>query len=288
MLDKNKVEALISLLDETDENIYEQLKESILFYGIDIIPLLEQKWETTTEEYVRQRIENITHQIQFEDVCIELKNWVSFGSNDFLKGYIIISKYYYPELKEDIIIKTINRIVKDTWLELNDSLTPLEKIKVLNHIIFGIHEFSSSIFNYNSPQNLFLNVLLETKRGNSLSLGLLYIIIANKLGLPIYGVNLPEHFIIAYINENTNTDNLSKDDILFYINPFSRGAVFTKLEINMYIKHLKLPENDVYYQPCNNIDLLVRLLENLNMVYSKSDNTEKVNEITTMLNILKS
>ncbi|MDP4265884.1 MAG: transglutaminase-like domain-containing protein [Bacteroidota bacterium] len=286
MYNRSEIEALVSLLDETDESLYNQLKEKIIFYGVDIVPVLEKKWEITSEEYVRQRIENITHQIQFEDVCIELKNWLAFGSSDILKGYIIVSKYHYPELNPENINNTINHIVRDVWLELNDTLTPLEKIKVLNHIIFDVHNFSSSIFNYNSPQGLFLNILLESRRGNSLSLGLLYIIVARKLGFPIYGVNLPEHFILTYLNESADPEFSNGDDILFYINAFSRGAAFTRTEIDSYLKHLKLEMDESFYSPCSNVDLIKRLLNNLKMAYDKTGYPEKVKEIEMMIEIL--
>jgi regulator of sirC expression with transglutaminase-like and TPR domain len=97
--------------------------------------------------------------------------------------------------------KQVQQIKHDVWLEINDELTAMEKVKIINHILFDVHQFSGNIANYHAPQNSFINSVLETKKGNPVSLGILYMIIAQELQIPIYGVNLPEHFIVAYVDE---------------------------------------------------------------------------------------
>ena len=118
--------------------------------------------------------------------------------NDLLRGVFLISRYQYPDLEIKEMEISLDRIIKDVWLELNNNLTALEKVRILNHIIYDVHGFTKNTKNFYSPQNSFINQVLETGKGNPISLAVVYIIIAQRLNLPVYGVNLPKNFILAY------------------------------------------------------------------------------------------
>ncbi|MBN2174815.1 MAG: transglutaminase family protein, partial [Bacteroidales bacterium] len=129
------------------------------------------------------------------------------------------------------------------------------------------------------------NNLLETKKGNHLSIGILYIVLAQKLNLPVFGVNLPQHFILAYLDElfEELIPSVNENEVLFYINPFNKGAVFTSREIEMFIKHLKLKADESYYKPCDNISIIRRLIENMIFVFDKLGHNEKVAELKVLI-----
>jgi regulator of sirC expression with transglutaminase-like and TPR domain len=284
-----ELKALISLLDEPDEVILEQIQQKIFSYGADAVPYLEKAWENSFDSILQSRIEEIIHKIQFDNVYMELNNWYHFGARNLYLGYLLLTKFQYPDLNEDTIKSQIDALAQDVWLELNDNLTFLEKIRVINHILFEVHGFSANTANFHSPQNSYINTLLETKKGNPLSLGILYIIIAQKNNLPVFGVNLPEHFVLAFTNQfpENNLSFIKENEVLFYINPFNKGAVFTKKEIDMFIKQLKLKPNQSYYNPTENEEIIKRLLNNLIHSYEKLGYTNKVMELELLLNIFK-
>ncbi|MCK4638179.1 MAG: hypothetical protein KAT33_02045, partial [Bacteroidales bacterium] len=153
--------ALISLLDEPDNRMFDQIKEKIFTYGIDAVPSLENAWENSFDNLIQQRIENIIHKIQFDNLFVELKKWSQNNYKDLLHGFILLSQYQYPDLDKGKITKQISQIIQDIWLELNNYLTALEKIKVINHILFDIHKFTSNKSNIYTPENFFINNLLE-------------------------------------------------------------------------------------------------------------------------------
>lgn len=292
-INKKELNALIHLLDDPDEIIYSEIKNKFLSLGPPAIPHLESAWENTYDIIMQKRIEQIIHFIQFSKLKSELENWGNLESEDLLKGLLLIAHYQYPDLNEEKLRKQLKQITQDVWLDLNEDLTALEKINVLNHILFEVHNFSgSSINNYYSPQNSFFNCLLETKKGNPVMLSCLYIIIAQELKIPIYGVNLPEHFICAYMDEQQNLVNLSgieaiKEHILFYINPYRKGIVFQHSDIDVFLKQLKLESLPAFYSPCNNKDIIVRVLRNLIFSYEKLGHADKIEELTSLIEILK-
>jgi regulator of sirC expression with transglutaminase-like and TPR domain len=286
-----ELSALISLLDDPDETVFNQIQDRLLSLGQEVIPHLESAWENSFDPLFQNRIENIIHKIQFDSIKEDLHNWAMLGGQNLLFGTILVARYQYPDLNEEKIKKQIDQIRQDVWLELNNNLTALEKVRVINHILFEVHGFGGNTTNFHAPQNSYINNVLESKRGNPLSLAILYTIIAQSLNIPIFGVNLPEHFIVAYKEEHdfpAITDDLQHGNILFYINPFSKGSVFSRKEIDTFLKQLKLEQDPSYYEPCNNIDIIKRLIRNLIYAFEKLGYVEKMNELKNLITALDS
>lgn len=284
MKDAAELKALISLADEPDEQLYAQIRSRILFYGVDAIPSLESAWETTLEDSLQQRLIQLIHQIQQETLFTDLQHWSRFGNEDMLRGFILVTRYQYPDLDVDAITREVGRIAQELWLELNNDLTPLEKVKVLNHVFYDINRFSGNTTNIHLPDNFYLKNLLESKKGNPLSLGIFYLIIAKSMRIPIYGIDLPKHFILAYTDDENNTH--SADDVVFYLNPFNKGAVFTKNEIDLYIKQLRLEPQSKFYTPCSNKNIIKRLIKGLADSYVLSGNNDKADELNHLVQAL--
>ena len=288
-LDKGKVTALISLLDDPDENVFDHIKVELESYGKDVIPLLEDAWEHQSFGVLYQsRIENIVHNIQFELVKHSLADWIESSEKDLLDACIIIAQYQYPDLDKAAIYSYFAKLEKDIWIELNDGLTALEKLKIMNHIIFDVHDFKGNTSNYHSPDNSFINRVIEFKKGNPISLSIVYLILAKRLQLPIHGVNLPRHFILAWGDDyqlGTNKDH-NNHEILFYINPFSGGSVFGKNDINSFLKELHLKPHPMFFLPCSNYDIITRSLNNLIHSFDKNGNSEKADEIRELQKIV--
>jgi len=286
-LSKKELTALINLLDDPDDNIFGTVKSKLLDMGEKVIPVLESAWETSFNPLLQTRIENIIHRIQFERVIDVLKAWKKKRSHDLWEGAMLIARYQYPDLNEEKLLKQLQIIRQDVWLELNENLTALEKVKVINHILFDVHRFGGNTENYHAPENSFLNKVIENKKGNPLTLSIIYLLIANQLSLPISGINLPEHFVLAYTDEYAAPEIQGEERLLFYINPFSKGAVFSKKEIDMFLKQLNIAPEKSYYTPCTNVHIVQRLVRNLISAYTRSGNSEKVEELEEVLKILE-
>jgi regulator of sirC expression with transglutaminase-like and TPR domain len=112
-------------------------------------------------------------------------------------------------------------------------------------------------------------------------------IIAQRLNMPVYGVNLPRHFVLAYADEYfTRPDRIQDSSVMFYINPFSKGTAFSRKEIEYFIRQLKLPSLPEFFQPCSNLDILIRVCNNLINSYNQLGYPDKVNEVKALQNIL--
>jgi len=285
--EEKELKALIHLLEDPDNQIFEQIRNKLLSLGQEVIPALEHVWESTFNNTLQSRIEDIIQTIQFNSVRDALQVWAISGGIDLLAGTMLIARYQYPDLDEEQVRRQIEQIRKDVWLELNPNLTAFEKVRVINHILFDVHGFAGNTSNYHAPQNSYINNVLETKKGNPLLLSIIYSIIAQGLNIPIYGVNLPEHFILAYRDELIeHMGQEEEESILFYINPFSKGAVFSRREIDDFLKQLKLSPKASFYESCSNIDIIRRQLRNLIVSYEKLGYPNKVKDLKKLLDTL--
>ncbi|MCD4834394.1 MAG: transglutaminase-like domain-containing protein [Bacteroidales bacterium] len=285
MADDKEIKALLQLLDDPNDEVFEHVSENILKQGENIIPELEKVWEKSLNAILQERIENLIQEIQFSSTQKQLKEWKESGAVDLLKAAYLIAKYQYPDLKYNDIIEAFNKIKRDAWLEINNNLTALEKTRILNHILFQVHKFSGNSSNFFAPQNSYINHVFDTKKGNPLTLGIIYISLAQELNIPIYGVSMPRNFILAYIDEY-NIHDPYKDDVLFYINPYNNGKVLGEREIDYFLKQQKIESKKSYYSPCSNIEIIKKLILNLIYSYEKLGYPEKVNDMKKLFNIV--
>jgi regulator of sirC expression with transglutaminase-like and TPR domain len=282
--ENKELNALVHLLDEPDDKVFDSIREKIHSFGKEAIPYLEKTLDATFDAFIQERAGVIIRDIQQGELHTEFTNWINTSSSDLLKGFLLVTRTHYPEINEEDLTIRVEQMKMDAWLELNDNLTALENIKVLNHIIYYVHNFDGNKTNLFAPRNFYLNTFLETRKGSALSLGMLYIILAQKLKIPVYGVNLPQHFILAYVSELA-AGVPSMDDVLFYINPLNKGAVFTKREIELFIQQLKINPDRTYFAPCSNIDIIKRLIGNLIHSYTQLGYPEKIEDLERLLKL---
>lgn len=291
-MEENKaILALIQLLEDPDENVFHHVYQQLLNYGTKVIPILETSWELDVKSKEHQnRIEQLIHEIHFSETQKKLKNWKKTENKDLIEAWIIITNWKYPGIDKNIILNKIDSIKQDVWLEINEQHTAYEKVKIINKIFFNYHKFKGNNQNYHSPLNSFLNTVLETRQGNPLSLSIIYSYIAQKLNIPIYGVNLPNHFVLAYIDENkvnSMIGNETTSGVLFYINAFSNGSILYEDDIRTFLNQLKLKEHNSYFEPCANTLIIQRMIINLISSYQALGNQEQVNELLILKEILK-
>ena len=270
MSDKTKIKHLLNLLDDKNDEVYSKVKPEIIKYGKPIIPDLELFWANSKNKLVQYRIENIIKKINFLDIKIEFNDWLKNDKYDLLKITYIISKIRNPELDFTKLKNQIFKIKDNIWLEFNDNLTGLEKVTILNKIFFDLHNFKT-ITQLKNVNLSFVDNLLKTRKGDFFSISLLYLIISQRLDMPVYGVDLPNTFVLAYKDAYSDPfDNiLSQNNVLFYINPFLKGRPFNREQIEAYIKQQKLKYKKKYFEITDNIIVIKNYIEYLILFYER-------------------
>jgi regulator of sirC expression with transglutaminase-like and TPR domain len=206
-----------------------------------------------------------------------LTAWKDAGGTDLLEGMWLVATYQYPDLDYNKIKAEFEQLFYEAWVDMKEDSNSADTVKILNNVVFGKLKFSANTKNFHSPSNSMINNVLESRKGNPIALCVVYLLIAQKLKLPIYGVNLPNLFILTY-----KTD----EEPQFYINAFNKGLIFSKADIDNYISHLNLTPNPIYFDPCDHIDIIARVFRNLIVSFEKIGEAEKVKEVKELLAIV--
>jgi regulator of sirC expression with transglutaminase-like and TPR domain len=282
------LDAMISLLDDPDAEAFRHVHDQIAALGTIAVSSLEAAWENSFNPVMQKRIEELVHKIQVDHLLKEFSEWVEEGGQDLLKGYILITRYQYPELDIDKILNKLQHLVRDAWLELNNNLTALEQVRVLNHIMFMVYKFKDASSDQPTPENYYINIVLESRQGTPLSIGMIYLIAAMRLNMPISGVDLPRYFVLAYTNRAIGEPVSGMDslEVLFYVNPYARGVVFTRKELGEYLKHIGMEPESRFYMPATNVAIIRRLVMELQESYRSSGKNDKAGELDAFLDLL--
>jgi len=274
---ESEIKALVTLLDDDDIEVVQHVEKQLRTIGGSVIPLLEDHWqENGLNPILQKKIEDLIHDLQYNLLITRLVEWKNNGYQDLLEGMWLVATYQYPDLSLEKLRQSINDIYFDVWLEFRDDLHPHDQVRILNQVFFEKYKFVSNTKNFHSPANSMLNQVFEQRKGNPISLCVIYMLIAKRLGMPVSGVNLPSLFVLTYKNPQ----------IQFYINVFNRGLIFSKADISNYIKQMHLLPQDSFYQPCTNLDIISRVFRNLIVSFEKVSDLERVQEVEKILKIL--
>lgn len=271
-----ELKALVSLLDDEDEQVVSHVTDKIRSLGKEVIPYLEQEWENNFNPQTQQKIEGLIHDLQYELLKHRVTEWYTSPDQDLLNGLWLVATYQYPDLELEKLKQDLEQIYYEAWLEFKPDMYPLDQIKVLNGVLFNKLKFSANTKNFHSPGNSMINVVLETRKGNPISLCVIYMMVAQKLKLPVYGVNLPNLFVLVYKDGNQ----------AFYINAFNKGLIFSRQDIENYIHELKLAPQPSFFEPCSNLEIIRRVFRNLIMSFDKMGEHEKAEEVKELLLII--
>ena len=288
MQESKEIKALLTLIEDPDEEIYQTVSDHIVSLGKDIIPNLENLWENELSEATQERIELLIHRLHFKDLKEEISTWISAEGN-LLSGAIIIAKYHHPNLNINLVLQEIEKIRRNTWLELNNYLTPIEKISVINSILYNYFNLTGVEMDYQKPDHFQINKTLETKTGNSISIGIIYLILCDLLDVPVSAMNIPQQFLLGYFDDYFDISNPTghpSQKVVFYIDPLS-GQMYTHSDIEMYYKRLEVVAEPAHFRAKRNHQVLALLLSELSKCFDDDNNKYKMLELIQLKNMLE-
>jgi regulator of sirC expression with transglutaminase-like and TPR domain len=281
-----EIAALLHLIDDPDEDVYGVVSTKILSIGKSIIPNLEHLWENTPGEEIQERIELIIHKLHFNDLTDDFINWKNGGA-DLLKGALLAARYHYPEFKEQQTLQEIEKLRRNIWLEMSSYLTPLEQANIITGIMYNYHKQQGVEINYTQPDDFLVNKVLESKKGNAIGNGIVYLALCELLDIPIRAVNIPKQFILAYFDpqyEMLNPMGHASEKIVFFVDPVN-GQIYSHKDMESYFKRIAVPPTPSYYKPLNSKRVLQMLLEELAKCFDNDKNRYKMDEQLFLANL---
>ncbi len=283
-----ELDALINLLDDPDEEVYTVVADKLCSYGKAIIPDLERYWETTPTETLQERIELLIHRLQFSELKESFTLWAKEDYPELLFGAHLLSKYLFPDNDYTVVSTEVEKIRRNIWLELNSYLTPLERINIINNIVFKFHKYSGVEISYQKSQDFLISKLIESKKGNSFSLVILYATLCQLLDVPVFAVKFPKQLVLAYFDPNTNYNVKEENNfykIKFFIDPVF-GNVISHNDVELFFKRLNVPPTASYFRPLTNLKVIQNIIIEYTKCYNELEHKQHLEELEELIKIL--
>jgi regulator of sirC expression with transglutaminase-like and TPR domain len=198
---------------------------------------------------------------------------------DLGRAALAIARQEYPDLKIDDYLTQLDRLAQAVELRMGDEKNPYRIIAALNTVLFKEQGFQGNRSEYYDPKNSFLNDVIIRKKGIPISLSVIYMEVARRVGLSLEGVGFPGHFLVKY----------DDGDIEILIDVFNDGEVRAREDLNQMLQQLY--RGQVSYQPgfvtaLGKRDILRRMLNNLKWIYLERGEPLKTLSILDQLVIL--
>ena len=263
MINKNgEINALLNLIEDPDENVYQSITKRFIGFGQAVIPILNEFQQLTEDPVQVSKISSIISNISvkcLEDAAI---SWKNNGDQSVLEASLFIAAYLNLENDRDQLFFEIEKIRKTIWLELNDYLTPLEEINIINKIIFGHFNYRGIKMDLNAISDFDPGILLINKVSNTFPLGSLYLIVCEMLGISVMPAHIPKQNLLCYVEEGSSIISIEGSDILFYLDPLN-GQIYTHKDIDTYVKKMNLVHPPVVFKPSSSINYVQRWLKSI-------------------------
>ncbi len=243
------IHALVSMLDESDPEVYQSIKNALFALGDEALPYLQDAMDMKTTPLWQNRIEGLIRELRLETACKHLSQWKLEEAPDLMQGFYFLSSAFYPDLKWENVRDLFNQLYGDCWLLLASQDNLQQNVVLLNNFFFNICKFKigKKITDGYSFADFFLPKLVNLRQGNDRSLSLAYQYLAQRNKIPVFQLNLPVVNILAC---TTAMNRCHKADIAFCIDITQRGAMVRRTDVEPILSEQK------QIQVCNTVESL--------------------------------
>jgi regulator of sirC expression with transglutaminase-like and TPR domain len=274
-----QLNAIFTLLSDRDEKTVDLVRQTLIDIGPDVVPSLERA-KTDAAPHIRGQLHTVVEQIRQNDLESRFREYAS-GEDaelDLEDGCLLIAEFCYPGLNWADSHLELDRIADEISGRLDRKNRPEEIIHRINRHLFTELGFHGNTQDYYNPDNSYLNRVLDRRTGIPISLSVVYLLVAKRLGLPISGIGLPGHFMLKY----------EREDGGLFLDAFHQGQILTRDECIRFLLNSGYEVQSGHFASATVRDILTRMLRNLVYAYSQLKDKEKAHRITRLLHILQS
>lgn len=277
-LNIDDIKNIINILKDPDKKIFEMLEPKLVSEGFEFIDYIEQECNDTQNDILKSRLESVLEKLKFrssEDLFRKIP-LLENGDIDLEESCYTLAKFAYPNLDKSHYIKLLDEMADNLRDKIKNFNDPLMIIKKINQYLFLAEGFKGNRGDYFSLENSYINTVIETKYGIPITLSAIYLLVTKRLELPFYGVGMPGHFIIKYLDK----------DIEIFIDPFHGGKILSKTDCINFLVFSGYGFSERFLDISNNKEILKRMIRNLLLVYQENNDNYRYDKLTDILNII--
>ncbi len=190
----------------------------------------------------------------------------------------------YPDMDVQSVMGDVDLLLARVKRRLASDAGPVQKLRILNQFFFQDLDFGGNLNDFYDPDNSFIHVMLRTRRGIPISLAVLWMELAQGLGLSVHGVGFPGHFLVKVhlpmgqaVIDPLSGKSLSREQLAEQLEPFRRrSGLLDEFEVPL----------GLYLQAAGPREIMARMLRNLKEVFTMQRDWERLLAVQERLIIL--
>ena len=217
MKDNSELISMLSLVDDPD--VGGVVKTRLMERGEEAVELIEamrHNLPTIDSSIIDSFLLELKESITME----QLKKLLELPEPPLNKEIFLLTKLMDSECSEEQWNDVLEDFIIDISLEISSKRTDVENVEIFNHLFFSRFKFRCEDPEMRSEECALINRVFDSRKGNPVAVSLIYFMLSGSVGLPIHPMCFSGGFIPAYIDK--------RGEVLFYLNVFNRGAIFTK------------------------------------------------------------
>ena len=269
------IEALLHLLSDQDPRIIRQIHQHLVDAGSEALPLLREALKDCDDPHLAARIHAAIGDIAQTDVE---EHWdallkTSERELDLEAGAFLIARTGDPHMETTPYRQRLDDMAAE--LQPLSSGPPRQVVRNMNEYLFHTLRFRGNTQQYYDPNNSFLHRVLDDRVGIPISLSVVYLLLGQRLRVPMAGVGLPGHFLVGLRTEPV------------FIDCFHQGTLLTEKDCVRLLENYGVEFDRRYLEPCSHAHILARMLRNLIAVYETRQETTEGRRFRRMLTALE-
>ena len=244
--------ALTSLLDDPSPAVRQALRARFAQRGKESADFLQELARQTDPELAKHASQYL-RELNFTDPVSEFRDFIRSMNYELETGALLLSRTVNPALDVGACCLQLDALAARCRELIAEPATAREKCRVLNRVLFHEHGLRGNSDNYADPMNSFLDQVLIRRKGIPISLSIVYLLVAERVGLQLEPVGLPGHFMVGCYEESTP----------FFIDTFNAGLLLSAEEVFELLKESDVDASIIDLAPTPVREVLSRCCRNL-------------------------
>jgi regulator of sirC expression with transglutaminase-like and TPR domain len=276
VIPEGQIRALIRLLSDEDDRIVRTISGKLITIGPAAVPLLQEAEIEQPE--MADRIASVLEEIRWGKLEEELVELAALPDKamSLETGAFLIARHAYTALDVPRYQERLDTMAQEVRARIGLRASGEETVNALNRYVFTEQGFKGNTKNYYELENSYLNCVIDRRVGIPISLSVVYLLIGQRLGLPLFGIGMPGHFLVKY----------ESDRYKIFIDCFNGGALLTEKNCARFLTEAGYGFDDKYLQPSPVRAILSRMVKNLLSIYAKLDEPVKASRLTRFIEVL--
>jgi regulator of sirC expression with transglutaminase-like and TPR domain len=273
-LDEKQRRALISLLTDDDVNVYRTVRQKIISFGSGSGSWLREH-TLSNDPVLRRRAREILTYFARQDADNHLLVFCLNQGEDFdlEQSVLLLARTQYPEINPEGYSAILDGYAGDLRDRLDLNGDPIQILRTINEYLFRELRYRGDEQHYHDPDNIYFNCVIDRAKGTPISLSVVYLLVARRLGLPVAGIGLPGHFVCRFQSSRAE----------IYIDVFHEGKLLTKADCVRQVVQLPHRFDESCLAPMSSRRILLRICANLHQIYTQQKAAEQVDRLQRYL-----